>query len=167
MRHLFTLNDVAHALWLSRHDGGYRLDLGARNVPIQIEHEDERSARLRVDGAACYALVAVDGDTVHLNVDGATYALRYRDPIDHFAKHSGASADDLAVAPMPGTVVSISVAAEQSVARGDTLLVIESMKLETAIKAWRDGTIDAVHVTVGRTFERSAPLVTFKPESRG
>jgi biotin carboxyl carrier protein len=39
------------------------------------------------------------------------------------------------------------------------------MKLETAIKAWRDGTVETVHVAAGRTFDRAAPLVTFVPES--
>ena len=50
--------------------------------------------------------------------------------------------------------------------RGDTLLVIESMKLETAIKAPRDGMVETVHVADGRTFERSAPLVTLAPEAK-
>ena len=45
-------------------------------------------------------------------------------------------------------------------------MVIESMKLETAIKAWRDGTVAAVHVGVGQTFERGAPLVTLAPGVR-
>ena len=40
----------------------------------------------------------------------------------------------------------------------DTLLVIESMKLETSVKAPRDGRVEIVHVTVGQSFERSAPL---------
>ena len=82
-------------------------------------------------------------------------------PGDH-----GASADDVATAPMPGVVVAVHTAPGARVTRGDTLMVIESMKLETAIKAWRDGTVETIHVAEGRTFERSAPLVTFAPEAK-
>ena len=165
MRHVLSLNGIEHALWLSRDGGDYRLDLDNGSAMIEVQHEDEHTLRLIVNGQPADVLVAVDGDNVHVHIDGATHTLRYRDPIDRFAKHSGASADDVAAAPMPGTVVSIAVKPGDVVKRGDILLVIESMKLETAIKAWRDGTVETVHVAQGRTFDRSAPLVTFVPES--
>jgi biotin carboxyl carrier protein len=165
MRHVLALNGIDHALWLGQEGADYRLDTDAGTVTVHVDHENGHMCLAHVDGGACHALIAIDGDTVHVHLDGATYALRYRDPIDRFAKHTGAAADDVALAPMPGTVVSIAVAVGQSVSRGDTLLVIESMKLETAIKAWRDGTVEAVHVAQGKTFDRSAPLVTFAPES--
>ena len=47
-------------------------------------------------------------------------------------------------------------------------MVIESMKLETAIKAWRDGTVETIHVAEGRDFRaRRAALVTFAAEAEG
>lgn len=52
-------------------------------------------------------------------------------------------------APMPGMVVSVAVQAGQKVERGDTLLSIEAMKMETAIHAERDGVVSAVHASVG------------------
>jgi len=41
---------------------------------------------------------------------------------------------------------------------------MESMKLETTIAAPREGIVQAVHVALGQTFERDAPLVTLKTE---
>jgi pyruvate carboxylase len=52
-------------------------------------------------------------------------------------------------APMPGMVVSVAVQPGQKVERGDTLLSIEAMKMETAIHAERDGTVETVHASVG------------------
>jgi biotin carboxyl carrier protein len=40
------------------------------------------------------------------------------------------------------------------------------MKLETAIVAWRDGVIKALHVAPGQTFERAAPLVTLEAKDQ-
>lgn len=52
-------------------------------------------------------------------------------------------------APMPGMVVSVAVQVGQTVERGDTLLSIEAMKMETAIHAERGGVVEVVHASVG------------------
>jgi biotin carboxyl carrier protein len=65
---------------------------------------------------------------------------------------------------MPGVVIAVNVKEGQAVSAGETLMVIESMKLETAIKAWRDGMIAAVHVGLAQTFQRGAPLLTLAPQ---
>ncbi|MEZ0306845.1 MAG: acetyl-CoA carboxylase biotin carboxyl carrier protein subunit, partial [Ramlibacter sp.] len=49
-----------------------------------------------------------------------------------------------------------------TVARGDTLLVLESMKLEHALAASRDGVIKSVHVEAGQQAATSQVLVTFE-----
>jgi acetyl/propionyl-CoA carboxylase alpha subunit len=160
MQHAFTIADVEHMLWLERSGDGYRLHLGERAVPAALE-----AGVLRLDGTAHDVTVAVDGDLVHVHLDGAAWTIRYHDPVERHGGHHGGAEDDVAQAPMPGTVVSVHVADGQSVARGDTLVVIESMKLETAIKAARDGIVAAVHVAQGQSFDRAAPLVTLAPEA--
>jgi len=162
MRDTFSIADRELELFLSRRDGGYRLHLGDEVFAVALEQRDGSagSAVLRFDGDRHDVLVAVDGDRVHVHLGGVTWTARRLDPVALHAGHAGGSPDDIVEAPMPGTVLAVHVAAGQGVARGDTLLVIESMKLETAIKASRDGTVAAVHVTGGQSFERLAPLVT-------
>ncbi|KQT47447.1 pyruvate carboxylase [Aureimonas sp. Leaf454] len=65
-------------------------------------------------------------------------------------------------APMPGVVSTLAVAAGQSVKTGDVLLSIEAMKMETALHADRDGTIEAVNVKVGDQIDAKDLLVSFK-----
>ena len=52
-------------------------------------------------------------------------------------------------APMPGTVVTLAVKAGKKVKKGDPLLSIEAMKMETMLTAERDATVHAVHVKPG------------------
>ncbi|HUP92198.1 MAG TPA: pyruvate carboxylase [Solimonas sp.] len=52
-------------------------------------------------------------------------------------------------APMPGMVVRVAVQAGQGVHKGEVLLAIEAMKMETVISAQRDGRVRAVHVAAG------------------
>jgi biotin carboxyl carrier protein len=149
MRHVLALAGTEHEVFLARSAAGYVLHVEDRTVPAAVPER---------------AVVAVDGDQVHIHLDGETYAVAYTDPVKRHARHGASAADDVAPAPMPGTVIAVHAAEGAAVARGDTLLVIESMKLETAIKAWRDGTVAIVHVTVGKTFDRGAPLVTLAAE---
>jgi biotin carboxyl carrier protein len=162
MRHAFTIAEVESDVFLTRAHDGYRLHIEDRTIPVALDR-----AALLFDGAPHAVEIAVDGDLVHVHLDGETHTVRYTDPVKRHAGHGAGSADDVASAPMPGTVIAANVAPGQAVARGDTLLVIESMKLETAIKAWRDGTVAAVHVAVGQTFDRGAPLVALAPEAGG
>jgi len=62
-------------------------------------------------------------------------------------------------APMPGLVVSVAVRPGQAVERGDLLVAIEAMKMETAVRAERAGTVKAVAVTPGTQVEAKDLLV--------
>jgi len=52
-------------------------------------------------------------------------------------------------APMPGAVVAVPLREGDEVARGDVLVVLESMKMELQITAPADGVLDALHVAAG------------------
>ncbi|MCB1359486.1 MAG: biotin/lipoyl-binding protein, partial [Maritimibacter sp.] len=65
-------------------------------------------------------------------------------------------------APMPGVVASIGVQAGQEVHKGDLLLTIEAMKMETAINAERDAVVKAVHVTPGSQIDAKDLLIEFE-----
>lgn len=103
------------------------------------------------------------GDTLWVKIAGETHALRWQSEVDHFAEEAGGAGDHLARAPMPGSVIAIHVAAGEQVSEGDPLLLIESMKLEMAIRAPCAGIVAEVHVAPGGTFDRDALLVTLEP----
>ncbi|HHV07291.1 MAG TPA: biotin/lipoyl-binding protein [Firmicutes bacterium] len=54
-------------------------------------------------------------------------------------------------APMPGTILSVKVAAGQAVSKGDVLLTLEAMKMENEIMAPSDGTVSEIFVSVGQS----------------
>ena len=53
-------------------------------------------------------------------------------------------------APMPGRILGVRTAAGATVAKGDTLVLVEAMKMEHAVRAPRDGTVTRVLVTEGQ-----------------
>jgi pyruvate carboxylase len=62
-------------------------------------------------------------------------------------------------APMPGMIATVAVVTGQRVEQGDTLLSIEAMKMETVVRAERDGVVSRVHVAPGRVVDAKDLLV--------
>ncbi|MBN2305110.1 MAG: biotin/lipoyl-binding protein [Anaerolineae bacterium] len=63
-------------------------------------------------------------------------------------------------APMPGRIVRIPVEEGQAVTKGETVVILESMKMENELKSPRDGTVHRVSVTAGDSVEQNKVLVT-------
>lgn len=69
---------------------------------------------------------------------------------------------DAITAPMPGTVLDVKVSSGQAVNAGDTLLILEAMKMENEITAVAAGTVDTIAVSKGSAVNAGDVLVTFK-----
>ena len=63
-------------------------------------------------------------------------------------------------APMPGLVVAIPVEEDQVVKQGQTLLILESMKMQNELKSPRDGTVSRIRVKAGETVEQKQTLLS-------
>ena len=165
MKRIFHIAEERHEALLLPARDGRKLVVGDREHVVSLASLGDGEHRLVVDGVARRAWIAVRGDAIHVHVDGRSWTL---EAVDELAETSaaGGGAADTAEAPMPGTVVRVLVNAGDAVTRGQTLVVIESMKMETAILAWRDGTVGEVHKAVGATFDRKAPLVSLTPETK-
>lgn len=76
------------------------------------------------------------------------------------AKPAAAPAAGLQVkSPLPGSVIKVLVSEGQAVKKGDTLLTLESMKMENAIMAEADGTVKQIAVTPGQNVMQDDLLI--------
>ena len=64
-------------------------------------------------------------------------------------------------APMPGTIGTVAARAGMKVARGDVLLTLEAMKMETTVRAEQDGTVKEVLAKPGMAVDAKDLLVVF------
>lgn len=70
------------------------------------------------------------------------------------------NADEAVKAPLPGVITEIQVAVGDKVKAGDTLVILEAMKMANNIEAEKDGTVTAIHVKQGESVMEDTPLVT-------
>ena len=73
-----------------------------------------------------------------------------------------AGAGERVAAPMPGNILSVNVAAGDTVKKGQVLMILEAMKMEYEIMAPCDGKVTAVAVTKGAAVESGALLCTIQ-----
>ena len=66
--------------------------------------------------------------------------------------------------PMPGLVVSLAVTEGQQVAAGESLCVVEAMKMENVLKAERDGVVAKIKAKPGDSLNVDAVILEFKPD---
>ncbi|WP_210421778.1 acetyl-CoA carboxylase biotin carboxyl carrier protein subunit [Phreatobacter aquaticus] len=159
MRHAFDIDGTETEVWLARDGQAYRLEGDAGRARVSLDGQG-LDRELSVDSRREPVLMVIEGEVIHLHLGGRTYQVRHLDPARRFADADDSAGGDVARAPMPGTVVRVDVAVGDAVTTGDPLVVIESMKLETTIRAWHDGVIAELHVAAGQSFDRDAPLVT-------
>jgi len=164
MHHAFQLDEIEYGVELSRSATSYRLHLkDEKIVDLLLHAQTDGRIQLSVDGQQFDATIAMRGDEVFIHLDGESYTLRYRHPLERLAaQHLGGATDGIR-APMPGAVISVAVAVGDTVGRGQALLVIESMKMETTLAAPRDGVIAAVNFAAGQSFDRDALLLSLEP----
>lgn len=77
-------------------------------------------------------------------------------------KQSNSNNSGVLKAPMNGVVVEIKVNVGDSFNQGDTLVVIEAMKMKTNINAKTNGTVKSINVKLGDTVDQNAALITFE-----
>jgi len=111
---------------------------------------------LVVDGATRRAVVVRAGERLLVSLDGRAHAFAFGDEARGDAAGTGVG---VVVAPMPGRIVRVLVAAGDAVEAGQALVVLEAMKMETALRAEIAGTVAAVGATAGDMVEAGTVLV--------
>ncbi|MFE9216511.1 biotin carboxylase N-terminal domain-containing protein [Streptomyces lavendulae] len=139
------------------------------------------------DGASVSAtgrIVARTGDLVTVELDGVTHGFSHaaspegtwlgrdgdawhvqrHDPVAALLGGAGRTGADTLAAPMPGTVTVVKVAVGDKVAAGQSLLVVEAMKMEHVISAPHAGTVTELDVTPGTTVAMDQVLAVVTPD---
>ncbi|MER6737533.1 acetyl/propionyl/methylcrotonyl-CoA carboxylase subunit alpha [Streptomyces puniciscabiei] len=98
-----------------------------------------------------------------LGRDGDAWQVRDHDPVAASLSRSAHAGADSLTAPMPGTVTVVKVAVGDEVAAGQSLLVVEAMKMEHVISAPHAGTVAELDVTAGTTVAMDQVLAVIAP----
>ncbi len=119
---------------------------------------------LRLDDATLPVTI-VPGEALTVLVSGRTIAITPLDPLA--PPRAAPPGADHVLAPIPGRITSVLVQPGDVVSRGQTLIVLEAMKMEMSLTSAMDGTIAAVRCAVGDMVQEGADLVDFASADAG
>ncbi|MFD6200065.1 acetyl-CoA carboxylase biotin carboxylase subunit [Streptomyces rubiginosohelvolus] len=153
--------------------GGVRAPL---TFPLRVSGADPVTY-----GAPATATVTADRVTVELDGavghfhrsgdwlgrDGDAWHVQDHDPVEASLSGAGRSGADTLAAPMPGTVTVVKVAVGDEVEAGQSLLVVEAMKMEHVISAPHAGTVTELDVSAGATVAMDQVLAVVVPVTDG
>ena len=169
MKLTFDHNSQSFPIDLTPTGKSYRATIGDKIVEVEIIRADAERGKLEllVNGERFTAYVSVDGAKRWVTINGQTIVLSkpatgetsYSKSKRKSSGHDHAS--ELA-APMPGLVRSVNVAEGEAVRKGQTLLVLEAMKMEIRIQAPFDGVVKSLTARVGQTVEHEQILVVLE-----
>ena len=121
------------------------------------------AVRIRLDGNDASAGVISRNEDIHVFLDGNVWVLQHHDAVEH-AQDDATDHGGSLTAPMPGKIIALAVKTGDTVKSGDTLLVMEAMKMEHTICSPVDGVVQEIFFAQGDQVADGAELLAIAQE---
>lgn len=158
MQTKFSANGKNYTLTLDRDGDQLRAVLDGDTHAVEVLDEQPGQLTLRLDGRRVTLYWAVDGPDTWVSMGGCTFRLGR--PIPRSQRRAAESDGSENVrAPMPAQVRAVLVQPGDAVEKGQTLLLLEAMKMEIRVKSPLAGTITRLLAAENQTVDRDQPLV--------
>ena len=158
----FLTDDTKVAVDVNRDREDWRLVIDGCEVPLQAIKDRTGAWLVDTHQGRRRLWVAERGDDRLVFCCGKVHTLRLHDPEQADESDDSLGGPNLA-ADMPGKVVAVTVTLGQQVEAGQTMLIMESMKMETELAAAVSGTVDQIHVTSGQVVGQGDALIDIEP----
>lgn len=143
-------------------------EVDGRSYQLEARSSGPGAHLLLSEGRVYECHVEVDAarrETREVRVGSRVFAVTLIDPKRlRGGQSAGAQADGTAqlIAPMPGKVVRVLVEQGAQVSAGDSIIVVEAMKMQNEMKSPRDGTVTALHAQAGATVSAGEVLAVIE-----
>ncbi|HUV21777.1 MAG TPA: biotin carboxylase N-terminal domain-containing protein [Gammaproteobacteria bacterium] len=155
-------DDAQHEISIERAPAGWCFSCAGRSYRVDAGSIDAQRRWIDLDGEHIEYAVVRDRGALALAYAGGTYRFELPEFLHDAEKDAAAAGHPQA--PMSGAVVAVAVAPGDRVAAGDTLMVIEAMKMEHAIIAQIAATVGEVLFALGDQVDEGETLVTLEIE---
>jgi biotin carboxyl carrier protein len=166
MKFVVTVGDTSETVEVSGEAGRYRLTIGAEVWEVDGRLTAQGIYSLLVGGVSYVADVRDEEGACVVDIGDERYLIRVEEPTRFIIRTKGGAAAghgaQTLVAPLPGRIVHVAVRPGDRIEKGDTLLVIEAMKMENEFKAGTSGTVAEVRVEAGQPVNGGDVLVVIR-----
>ena len=146
-----------------------RVDLGGNEIELTVTTQDGQQGWCTTSDGSLHSFAwAWAGNSLELWLDGDVFIFERVERRARSDRETSVGGSDI-LALMPGTIKQILVAPGDSVKRSQTVIIMESMKMELTIAAHRDGVVKRIPVEQGGQVEKGMRLLELEdqPDSAG
>ena len=158
MKFSFEKNSQAISVELIPSGKSYRATIGEETVEVEIIQAKDGKLDLLINGQRVTAYISSENAKRWVTINGHTAVLTKASGTRKSGGGHQHAAGEL-TAPMPGQVRAVNVSEGDSVTKGQTLLLLEAMKMEIRVQAPSDGIVKKLFVKQGQTVEREQILI--------
>jgi biotin carboxyl carrier protein len=171
VKYVATTGGKATVVEVTGSGGRYRVAIGDEAWEVDARLGEHGITSLLVGGISHVASVVDRDGTCVVDVGGESYEILVEEQTRWIIRtHGGtvgARQGQTLTAPLPGKITHVAVRPGDPVKPGDTLVVIEAMKMENEFKASTAGTVSEVHVQPGQAVNPGDVMVVVRAEAEG
>lgn len=158
MEYQFSQLDTTYTVTIEKRGDGYIAVIDDKQCRVDEYRLEENLLVLRLDGTLYHVQYAVGKGTVHVAVGGEHYSFGSTKG-SMSARGAAAENADSVCSPMPGLVVKVPVKVGERVTAGQTLAIVEAMKMQNELASPRDGVVKQVHFREAEQVDALQPIV--------
>ncbi|HSH04935.1 MAG TPA: acetyl-CoA carboxylase biotin carboxyl carrier protein subunit [Anaerolineae bacterium] len=162
MKYITKIEDKEYIIEIDNDD---QITINDQPFAINFEQLSDGVISLLINNQSHEAIVEEgDGNIWDVLLSGELYAVEVQDERAYRLSQArgsagGAKGEVVIKSPMPGLILNVLVKPDQEVAKGDKVIILESMKMENELRAPRDGIIKRVSAAVGDSVEKDQALL--------
>lgn len=141
----------------------YRVTVNGQTYTVEVPNVNERPVRAIVDGEVIEVHVEAEAPASAPAVAQSaaiSQPAAAAQPVPSSPRSDqGGNGDGTVKAPLPGTIVSVSVSEGERVDEGQELCILEAMKMNNPIRSTRAGVVEEILVSPGQQVDHGAPLI--------
>lgn len=156
-----SIGEQTYRVELERAESGWKCKLNGREFPVDVVSSEDGVLSLLLNGKSYEIKQEVAGTETKVAVGQERFSVAVRDPRSFRSRQrvgDAAQGVKKITAPMPGKVVRILATEGTAVEAGQSVIVIEAMKMQNELKAPKSGVVKKINVSEGAAVEAGQAL---------
>jgi biotin carboxyl carrier protein len=155
------VGEKSYRVELQRDGSGWKCKLGGRELPLDVISAQNGVLSLLINGKSYEVKQEITGAETNIVVGQERFNVTLRDPRSLRSRRGGGASEQgikKITAPMPGKIVRLLAKEGSAVQAGQSVIVIEAMKMQNELKAPKNGVLRKINVSEGAAVEAGQAL---------
>lgn len=156
-----TIAEKTYRVELQREGASWKCKLNGRELPLDVISAQNGVLSILLDGKSYEVKQEIAGAETNIVVGQERFSVALRDPRSLRSRRSGGAAEEgvkKITAPMPGKIVRLLAQEGSTVQAGQSVIVIEAMKMQNELKAPKNGVLKKINAREGAAVEAGQSL---------